>query len=78
MKLPFKLKAICQTIHFKIRATTPLKGKISLLSKVELTEENLGQADCGVLTTNHSVFDVQFIVRHARLVVDLRNMVKEG
>jgi UDP-N-acetyl-D-glucosamine dehydrogenase len=49
-----------------------------VFQSVELTEENLRQADCVVLTTNHSAFDVEFIVKHARLVVDLRNMVKEG
>jgi len=45
---------------------------------VELTEETLRQADCVVITTNHSVFDAGFIVKHAPLVVDLRNMVKES
>jgi UDP-N-acetyl-D-glucosamine dehydrogenase len=30
-----------------------------------------------VLTNNHSVFDVEFIQQHARLIVDMRNMIKE-
>ena len=45
---------------------------------VELTAENLQNADCVVLTTNHAVFDVDFIQKHAKLIVDLRNMVKEN
>jgi UDP-N-acetyl-D-glucosamine dehydrogenase len=45
---------------------------------VELTEENLKAADVVVLTTNHSVFDVVFIQNHASMVVDMRNMIKEG
>ncbi len=42
---------------------------------VELTEETLKNADCVVLTTNHKDFDVDFIKKHAKLIVDLRNMV---
>jgi len=45
---------------------------------VELTGETLETADAVVLTTNHSVFDVSFIQKHARLIVDLRNMIKYG
>jgi len=45
-------------------------------TSAELTEETLKQADCVVLTTNHDAFDVQFIQQHARLIVDLRNMIK--
>ena len=46
-------------------------------SSQELTIEVIAKADCVVLTTNHKDFDVEFIQEHARLVVDLRNMVKE-
>ena len=45
---------------------------------VKLTGETLETADAVVLTTNHSVFDVSFIQKHARLIVDLRNMIKDG
>jgi UDP-N-acetyl-D-glucosamine dehydrogenase len=31
-----------------------------------------------VLTTNHSAFDVEFVKKYARLIVDMRNMVKEA
>ncbi len=43
---------------------------------VELSEETLKNADCVVLTTNHKDFDVEFIKEHARLIVDLRNMIE--
>ena len=43
---------------------------------VELTDELIGEVDCVVFVTNHSVFDVQHIVDKARLVVDLRNATK--
>jgi UDP-N-acetyl-D-glucosamine dehydrogenase len=44
---------------------------------VALTPEKLNDADCVVLTTNHKVFDLDLIQQNARLIVDLRNMVKE-
>ncbi len=44
---------------------------------VELPKEVLTEADVVVLTTNHSAFDINFIQQHARLIVDLRNMIKE-
>ncbi len=43
---------------------------------VPLTDEALGRADCVVFTTAHSCFDVDHIVRTAKLVVDTRNAVK--
>ena len=46
-----------------------------LYESVELTKETLGSADCVVLTTNHKDFDTEFIKGHARLIVDLRNMI---
>jgi UDP-N-acetyl-D-glucosamine dehydrogenase len=45
---------------------------------VELTPETLQEADVVILTTNHSVFDIEFIQRHTKLIVDMRNMVKES
>ena len=41
-----------------------------------LSEENLKEADCVVITTNHSIFDIDFIVKNSKLIVDLRNAVK--
>ncbi len=47
-------------------------------NSVELTSEALAKVDCVVLTTNHSAFNVDFIQKHAKMIVDLRNMVKES
>jgi len=49
-----------------------------LYESVELTKETLGSADCVVLTTNHKDFDTGFIQKHAGLIVDLRNTIKES
>lgn len=44
----------------------------------ELSAEALAAADCVVLTTNHKVFDMGFVKEHARLIVDMRNMIEES
>ena len=44
----------------------------------ELTAEALAAADCVVLTTNHEVFDMGFVKEHAKLIVDMRNMIEEA
>jgi UDP-N-acetyl-D-glucosamine dehydrogenase len=48
----------------------------SLQSISELVE-GLENADCVVITTNHQVFDAEIIKKHARLIVDLRNVINE-
>ena len=47
-------------------------------TSVDLSAENLAKANCVVLTTNHTNLDVEFIKEHAKLIVDMRNMIKEG
>ena len=46
---------------------------VPTLSSRELTAEFLAAQDCVLIATDHSAFDWEFIVRHARLVVDTRN-----
>lgn len=41
-----------------------------------LSEAWLNAQDCVVLVTDHSAFDMPFITRHARLLVDTRNAVR--
>jgi len=53
-------------------------GHALSLRSTPLTPENLRNADVVVLTTNHSSFDVDFIQQHAQMIVDMRNMIKEG
>jgi UDP-N-acetyl-D-glucosamine dehydrogenase len=43
-----------------------------------MDKNTLKEADCVVLTTNHDKFDPDFIKEHAKMIVDLRNMIKEG
>ena len=44
----------------------------------DLSTGTLAEADCVVLTTNHKDFDVMFIQKNSRLIVDMRNMIIEG
>lgn len=53
-------------------------GQALSLQSVELTHETLNDADCVVITTNHSAFDAEMIQQHARLIVDLRNLIKDA
>lgn len=43
------------------------------LTSVALNEQTLTDADAVIILTDHSQYDMEFIVRHARLVVDTRN-----
>ena len=43
------------------------------LSSINLTPEALSGYDAVVIATNHSSYDYEYIVRHARLVLDTRN-----
>jgi len=47
-----------------------------IMRSVDLTAQWLAEQDCVLLVTDHSVYDVHFILEHARLVVDTRNKTK--
>ncbi len=45
---------------------------------VELTADWLARQDCVVIVTDHSAYDPDFVLQHAKLVVDTRNKTKGG
>ncbi len=47
------------------------------LASESLTPEYLASLDCVVIATDHSVYDWDFIVRYAPLVIDTRNSTKD-
>jgi UDP-N-acetyl-D-glucosamine dehydrogenase len=53
-------------------------GHTLTIQSLEQTVKTLKEADCAVIATNHSVFDAPFIRKHAKLTVDMRNMIKEA
>ena len=43
------------------------------MKSIPLTSENIRRYDLVLISTDHSIYDYEFIARHARLVVDTRN-----
>jgi UDP-N-acetyl-D-glucosamine dehydrogenase len=43
---------------------------------VDITADNLAKYDCVLISTDHSAYDWDFIVKHSKLVVDTRNATK--
>lgn len=46
------------------------------IKSVDLTEENLKRYDLVVLSTDHDIFDYDFILTHSNLILDTRNAFK--
>ncbi|MDI6891112.1 MAG: nucleotide sugar dehydrogenase [Thermodesulfovibrionales bacterium] len=46
------------------------------MSSLPLTEENLKRYDCVVIATDHSIYDPNFILENANMIVDTRNLIK--
>ncbi len=46
------------------------------MKSVALDARTLAAQDCVLIATDHSAYDYDFIVEHARLVVDTRNATK--
>jgi len=44
------------------------------LQSVPLTIENLSREDCVIIVTDHTAYDYDFILEHARMIVDTRNV----
>lgn len=50
----------------------------NLFNSVELIHETLQNAGCVVFTTNHEEVNIEMINEQARLIVDLRNVIKNA
>jgi UDP-N-acetyl-D-glucosamine dehydrogenase len=65
----------------KISYNDPYVSRLALddshLSSSKLTEGLLADSDCVVIVTDHSQYDYDWIVRHAKRVVDTRNATKD-
>jgi len=53
------------------------KGKLDKNS-IALTAKNLNKYDCVIISTDHSDYDPDFILKNAQLVVDTRNLIKNS
>jgi UDP-N-acetyl-D-mannosaminuronate dehydrogenase len=52
-----------------------VNGKVYASKKLDA--KLLESVDCVVITTDHSSYDYEMIVKHAKLVVDTRNATKD-
>ncbi len=57
--------------HDPLAAEVQVNGK--LMASVELTQREIARADCVVVLTPHSTYDLDWIADHAALVFDARN-----
>jgi UDP-N-acetyl-D-glucosamine dehydrogenase len=61
--------------HFP--AFPPMRKYAINLASVELTPERLAGTDCALVVTDHDAIDWAMIGRHARLIVDTRNVMAD-
>ena len=75
-----KLIQLLQEKGAKVSYNDPYISKIQLsegtLTSVELTEESLSSADCVVIATDHSCYDLEQIAARSKLVFDTRGATK--
>jgi UDP-N-acetyl-D-glucosamine dehydrogenase len=50
--------------------------KSNYKESIDISEEILASSDVVVISTNHSIFDINFIVKNSKLIVDFRNCCK--
>ena len=48
------------------------------MESVELTAENLQKYDCVLIATDHSDYDVEYISKNSKLIIDTRNLIKKA
>jgi len=75
---PLKLIEILQQKKCRVDYFDPIipylkVGTIDLVSK-KLTAKSLSKYDCVVIATDHTKVNYKFILKHARLIYDLRNV----
>jgi len=76
----FKLMKLLQEkgaeVHYNdphIPVLKPMRKYTFNLKSADLTAETISSMDCLLLATDHSAYDYQFILDHAKLIVDTRN-----
>lgn len=57
--------------------TVPVRKHDLGMSSVELTPSNIAAFDAVLISTNHSAFDYAAIAKHAKLIIDTRNAMKD-
>ena len=65
-----------RNIHYNDPYVSRVTVEGQQFRSVPLTKQELKNTDCVLITTDHSVYDYNFIVRTAKLVIDTRNATK--
>ena len=63
-------------VHFNDEYVPMLRLPYRTLHSQPLTSDLLQSSDCVVIVTDHSYYDVPWIIRHARRIVDTRNLTR--
>jgi UDP-N-acetyl-D-glucosamine dehydrogenase len=78
------LITLLEALEAKVSYNDPYIPKIPQMRKfkldkqsVSLTPVNIKKFDCVLVSTNHSSYDYNLIYKHARLIVDTRNVIKK-
>jgi len=53
----------------------PVRQYSYQMESTDLTPETLSGADCVLIATDHSAYDYDFILKHAKLIVDTRHVL---
>ncbi|GAW93291.1 UDP-N-acetyl-D-glucosamine dehydrogenase [Calderihabitans maritimus] len=77
-----KIMKLLQEERAELRYHDPYIPEVELpgtgiLRSVPLEADQLAWADCVVIITDHTIIDYQFVVDHARIVVDTRNATRQ-
>ena len=77
----YKLMEILQSKGAEVSYSDPHIAKLHAVRKydfrqysTDLSAENISGTDCILVATDHSAYDYDFILEHARLIVDTRNV----
>jgi UDP-N-acetyl-D-glucosamine dehydrogenase len=77
LELLHKRGAVVSYSDPHIPTLPPMRRHCIRMDSHTLTDQYLASQDCTVIVTDHSAFDIPFIVRHSRLVIDTRNATKD-
>jgi len=76
-----KLEALGASVDYNdphVPRTHKMRRHDLQMESVPLTAESLALYDCVLVATHHAKYDWSFIARHANLIVDTRNVIKEA
>lgn len=60
-----------------VATTHPMRDHDLRMTSVDVTPQRLKSYDCVVIATHHAAFDWSMVAKHARLIVDTRNVMRD-